>query len=96
MCGHGGIGRRVTLRSLWAKPVEVQVFLAAPIKNLPKVKKETREISQTYSNVPQEPHYRADKKLADKASPLCWADKKTCSDVSKKITSEQIRKKTCQ
>ena len=66
MCGHGGIGRRVTLRSLWAKPVEVQVFLAAPIKNLPKVKKETREISQTYSNVP------------------------------KKITSEQIRKKTCQ
>ncbi len=30
MCGHGGIGRRVTLRSLWAKPVEVQVFLAAP------------------------------------------------------------------
>ena len=31
MCGHGGIGRRVTLRSLWAKPVEVQVFLAAPV-----------------------------------------------------------------
>ena len=31
MCGHGGIGRRVTLRSLWAKPVEVQVFLAAPL-----------------------------------------------------------------
>lgn len=31
LCGHGGIGRRVTLRSLWAKPVEVQVFLAAPL-----------------------------------------------------------------
>ena len=29
--GHGGIGRRVTLRSLWAKPVEVQVFLTAPL-----------------------------------------------------------------
>ena len=30
ICGHGGTGRRVTLRSLWAKPVEVQVFLTAP------------------------------------------------------------------
>ena len=32
MSGHGGIGRRVTLRSLWAKPVKVQVLLAAPDK----------------------------------------------------------------
>ena len=43
-CGHGGTGRRVMLRSLSRKEVEVQVLLAAPFFELFLISKKTKSL----------------------------------------------------